>query len=82
MLHIYDPKAMHSIYVKDQDNYYRGEKAVGYVVQRHAPRSIFDVRIARYACSLVQGSWERMAPSTRSNARCLIRCSRGRTCAI
>ncbi|KAM5540048.1 hypothetical protein V8D89_006188 [Ganoderma adspersum] len=29
MLHIYDPKAMHSIYVKDQDNYYRGEKAVG-----------------------------------------------------
>ncbi|KAM5531329.1 hypothetical protein V8D89_015009, partial [Ganoderma adspersum] len=29
MLHIYDPKAMHSIYVKDQDNYYWGEKAVG-----------------------------------------------------
>nr|VWP01640.1 Alcohol oxidase [Ganoderma boninense] len=26
MLHIYDPKAMHSIYVKDQDNYCRGEK--------------------------------------------------------
>ncbi|KAI1788591.1 cytochrome P450 [Ganoderma leucocontextum] len=28
MLHIYDPKAMHSVYVKDQDNYYRGEKNI------------------------------------------------------
>ncbi len=28
MLHVYDPKAMHSIYVKDQDNYSRGEKAM------------------------------------------------------
>ena len=26
MLHVYDPKAMHSVYVKDQDSYYRGEK--------------------------------------------------------
>ncbi|PIL34325.1 cytochrome P450 [Ganoderma sinense ZZ0214-1] len=26
MLHIYDPKAMYSIYVKNQDNYCRGEK--------------------------------------------------------
>ncbi|KAM5540029.1 hypothetical protein V8D89_006169, partial [Ganoderma adspersum] len=26
VLHIYDPKAMHSIYVKDQENYYRGER--------------------------------------------------------
>ena len=31
MLHIYDPKAMHSIYLKDQDNYYRDEKSVRYV---------------------------------------------------
>lgn len=31
MLHVYDPKAMHSIYVKDQDNYYRGEKSVRHV---------------------------------------------------
>ncbi|KAI1788589.1 cytochrome P450 [Ganoderma leucocontextum] len=27
-LHIYDPKAMQSIYVKEQENYYRGEKNV------------------------------------------------------
>ncbi len=33
MLHIYDPKAMHSVYVKDQDNYFRGEKSA-----RHAQR--------------------------------------------
>ena len=26
MLHIYDPKALHSVYIKDQDSYYRGEK--------------------------------------------------------
>ncbi|KAM5540052.1 hypothetical protein V8D89_006192 [Ganoderma adspersum] len=26
MLHVYDPKAMHSVYIKDQDSYYRGEK--------------------------------------------------------
>ncbi|KAM5539718.1 hypothetical protein V8D89_006531 [Ganoderma adspersum] len=28
MLHVYDPKAMHNIYLKDQDNYSRGEKAM------------------------------------------------------
>ena len=39
MLHIYDPKAMHSIYLKVQDNYYRGEKSVRYVQhQRYAAR--------------------------------------------
>ncbi len=38
MLHIYDPKAMYSVYVKDQDNYYRGEKTIGYV-QPPAPLS-------------------------------------------
>ncbi|KAM5539995.1 hypothetical protein V8D89_006327 [Ganoderma adspersum] len=31
MLHIYDPKAMHSVYVKDQDNYYRGDKTIGVI---------------------------------------------------
>ena len=31
MLHIYDPKALHSVYIKDQDSYYRGEKSIGYV---------------------------------------------------
>ena len=31
MLHVYDPKAMHSIYVKDQESYSRGEKATRYV---------------------------------------------------
>ncbi|KAI0737376.1 cytochrome P450 [Daedaleopsis nitida] len=28
-LHVYDTKALHSIFVKDQDSYYRGEQAVG-----------------------------------------------------
>ncbi|EJF55944.1 cytochrome P450 [Dichomitus squalens LYAD-421 SS1] len=27
-LHVYDPKALHSIYLKDQDSYYRGEQSV------------------------------------------------------
>ncbi|TBU59788.1 cytochrome P450 [Dichomitus squalens] len=27
-LHVYDPKALHSIFLKDQDSYYRGEQAV------------------------------------------------------
>ena len=31
MLHIYYPKAMHNIYVKDQENYYRGKKFLRYV---------------------------------------------------
>ncbi|KAM5540033.1 hypothetical protein V8D89_006173 [Ganoderma adspersum] len=31
MLHIYDPKALHSVYLKDQDNYYRGEKSIGVI---------------------------------------------------
>ena len=38
MLHIYDPKAMHNIYVKDQDNYYRDEKTDAFV---HRSRSRF-----------------------------------------
>ncbi|PIL34328.1 cytochrome P450 [Ganoderma sinense ZZ0214-1] len=35
MLHVFDPKAMHSVYVKDQDNYYRGEK-----IRRQVPPTL------------------------------------------
>lgn len=32
-MHVYDTKALHSIFVKDQDSYYRGIQPITYVVQ-------------------------------------------------
>ncbi|KAI1790098.1 cytochrome P450 [Ganoderma leucocontextum] len=37
MLHVYDPKAMHSIYVKDQESFYRGERTEWFV---HCPAAL------------------------------------------
>lgn len=31
-MHVYDTKALHSVFVKDQDSYYRGIESIAYVV--------------------------------------------------